>query len=429
MRKRTSEVLVVGGGAAGCMAALWCAAQGTKVSILERNAKIGRKLYITGKGRCNLTNRSTVQECLANIPHNPRFLTSALTQFPPEAVMDYFEGLGVPLKTERGNRVFPQSDRAADVIDALLRALRKTGVELIQDRAEALILKSGAVAGVKGESGERYPAMAVILATGGVSYPATGSTGDGYRLAKQAGHTVQSPRGSLVPLEAEDCAPMQGLSLRNVELSVKNGAGKVLFREQGELLFTHFGLSGPLVLSASAHLRDFAGERYTAWIDLKPALDRETLDRRLVRELTQGANRDLSHVLETLEPKSLIPAVLARADLSGSEKGNAVTRAQRGRLLETLKGLAFPISGPRPVEEAIVTAGGVTVTEVSPKDMSSKLCKGLYFAGEILDVDAYTGGFNLQIAWATGRAAGLGAAAFRERALQDVGSPQGGDER
>jgi len=406
------DIIVVGAGAAGCMAALSAAAQGASVTLLERNQKIGRKLYITGKGRCNVTNHCTVQECLNNIPHNARFLISALTQFPPEAVMSYFERQDVPLKTERGNRVFPQSDRAADVIDALLHALRKAKVEIRQDRAEALLLENGTVTGLKGEFGEEYCCKAIILATGGVSYPATGSTGDGYRLAKQAGHTVQPPRGSLVPLVAEDCSEMQGLSLRNVELTVKNGKNKVLFREQGELLFTHFGLSGPLVLSASAHLREFDKERYTAYIDLKPALDEETLDRRLVREFTEGANRDLRHVLEALEPKSLIPLVLTRAGLDGAEKANSVTKPQRHKLLETLKALAFPIVGPRPVEEAIVTAGGVTVTEVSPKDMSSKICKGLYLAGELLDVDAYTGGFNLQIAWATGRAAGLGAAAY-----------------
>ncbi len=412
MRKRTSEIVVVGAGAAGCMAALAAASQGASVILLERNAKIGRKLYITGKGRCNVTNHSSVQDCLANIPHNPRFPISALTQFPPEEVMAFFEGLGVPLKVERGERVFPQSDRAADIIDALLSALRRARVAIVQDRAAALELSEGNVAGVTGESGECYLCKAVVLATGGVSYPGTGSTGDGYRLAQQAGHTIQPPRGSLVPLEAEDCGAMQGLSLRNVELNVKNGKGKSLFREQGELLFTHFGLSGPLVLSASAHLRAFGRESYTAYIDLKPALDQETLDRRLVRELGGAPNRDLRHVLETLEPRSIIPLLLERAGLTGEEKANAVTKAQRRRLLETLKGLAFPITGPRPVEEAIVTAGGVTVTEVSPKTMGSKLCNGLFLAGELLDVDAYTGGFNLQIAWATGRLAGLSAAAL-----------------
>lgn len=411
-RRTMCDVVVIGGGAAGCMAALTAADRGARVTLLERNAKLGRKLYITGKGRCNLTNASSAQECLSHIPRNARFLTSALTRFPPEEVMAFFEGLGVPLKVERGNRVFPRSDRSADVIDALLRALRKAGVDIVQERAAALLLEAGAVRGVKGESGRKYPCKAVVLATGGLSYPATGSTGDGYRMAKAAGHTLTTLRASLVPLEAEDCAPMQGLSLRNVELQIKKGESKVLFREQGELLFTHFGLSGPLVLSASAHMDDFEAEKYTAYIDLKPALDQETLDRRLVRELGEGANRALRHVLETLEPKSLIPLLLQRSELTGEERGCTVTKVQRRKLAEAIKALAIPIKGPRPIGEAIITAGGVNVREISPKDMSSKFCKGLYLAGEMLDADAYTGGFNLQIAWATGRAAGAGAAAY-----------------
>lgn len=406
------NIIVVGGGAAGCMAALAGAAEGASVTILERNEKIGRKLYITGKGRCNLTNAADVARCMANIPHNARFLTSALTRFAPADAMAFFEDLGVPLKVERGERVFPVSDRAADVIDALREALKRAGVPVIQDRVQALELRDGAVTAVKCESGRRYACKAVVLATGGVSYPATGSTGDGYALARQCGHTIEAPTGSLVPLEAEGCGEMQGLSLRNVTLRVRNGKGKTVYEEQGELLFTHFGLSGPLVLSASAHLRDYGHDSYTAYIDLKPALDRETLDKRLVRELTEGANKDLRHVLETLEPKGLISTVLDQAGLDGSLKGNAVTKPQRRALLDTLKALSFPITGPRPVEEAIVTAGGVKVSEVLPKDMSSKYVKGLYFAGELLDVDAYTGGFNLQIAWCTGRAAGQGAAFY-----------------
>ena len=255
-------------GAAGCMAALWAASEGARVTLLERNAKLGRKLYITGKGRCNLTNASDPQTCLANIPHNAKFLTGALTRFPADEVMRYFENLGVPLKTERGARVYPQSDNAADVIDALLHALRKAKVSIVEERAEALILEGGAVVGVKGERDRRYTAKAVVIATGGVSYPATGSTGDGYRLAKTAGHTVQPTVGSLVPLEAKGCAPMQGLSLRHVDLKVKSGK-KVLYQEQGELLFTHFGLSGPVVLSASAHLRNESFADCRAVIDLK----------------------------------------------------------------------------------------------------------------------------------------------------------------
>lgn len=408
----STDVIVIGGGAAGCMAALTAAARGVSVTLLERNSKIGRKLYITGKGRCNVTNLCSVQECLANIPHNARFLTGAITRFPPEDAVSFFEGLGVALKTERGNRVFPRSDQAADIIDALLRALRKSRVDIVEERAEELVLENGAVIGVKGESGRVYSCKALVLATGGVSYPGTGSTGDGHRMARSAGHTLQPLHGSLVPLVAEGCGELQGLSLRNVSLKIKNTKKKVIYQEQGELLFTHFGLSGPLVLSASAHMRDFDSDSYTAYIDLKPALDEETLDRRLVRELTEGANKDLRHVLEKLEPRSLIPVLLKKADVPGDVKANTVTKAQRRRLLETMKALTFPIDGPRPVEEAIVTAGGVTVKEVSPTDMSSKCTRGLFLAGELLDVDAYTGGFNLQIAWATGRAAGLGAADF-----------------
>lgn len=394
------------------MAAITAAELGATVTLLEKNQKIGRKLYITGKGRCNLTNQSSVQECILNIPHNGRFLTSALTRFPPEEVMAFFEGLGVPLKTERGNRIFPQSDRAADVVDALFLNLRRKKVEILHEEAEALTAEDGRITGIKGKGGRSYNCKAVILACGGVSYPATGSTGDGYKMANALGHTLESPRGSLVPLEAEGCKEMQGLSLRNVGLKVLTENGKVIFQEQGELLFTHFGLSGPLILSASAHMRNFDKERYIISLDLKPALDEETLDRRLVREMGEGANKALKHILETLEPKALIPLILERAGLRSDEKGNAVTRPQRRALLEVLKALVFPITGPRPVEEAIVTAGGIPVSEISPKDMSSKICKGLYLAGEMLDVDGYTGGFNLQIAWSTGRAAGIGAAGY-----------------
>lgn len=414
-----SDIIVIGGGAAGCMAALAAAGQGASVTLLERNPKIGRKLYITGKGRCNVTNSCTVREVLNNIPHNGRFLTSALTRFPPDQVMACFEELGVKLKTERGNRVFPASDRAADIIDALLRGLRRAGITLLQERATQLVLKEGRVTGVRCESGQHIGCKAVIIATGGVSYPGTGSTGDGYELARQAGHSIQTPRGSLVPLVAENCERMQGLSLRNVSLKVKNAKKKVVFQEQGELLFTHFGMSGPLVLSASAHLRDFEHDSYVASIDLKPALDEETLDRRLVRELTEGANRNMDHILEKLEPRSLIPLLLERSGIRAEEKANGLTRQQRRRLLETIKNLTFPVLGVRPVEEAIVTAGGVTVKEISPKNLSSKLVSGLFFAGEVLDVDAYTGGFNLQIAWATGRAAGQGAADFCGEVMRD----------
>ena len=405
------ELIVVGGGAAGMMAAISAAETGAAVRLLERNPKVGRKLYITGKGRCNVTNDCPVLEVLQNVPRNSRFLTSAVTRFPPESVKAFFEGLGVPLKTERGNRVFPQSDRAADVIDALLLALRRAGVAIVQDRALSLRTQAGAVTGVRGEHGD-FPCRAAVVATGGVSYPLTGSTGDGYDLARAAGHTVVPPAPSLVPLAAEGnlCRRLQGLSLRNVAIKVKDGKNKVVFAEQGELLFTHFGLSGPLILSASAHMRDFAAGRYHVLIDLKPALDEQTLDRRLVREFSEQANKNFSHVLERLAPRSLIPVLVELSGIPAGEKANGITKAQRRRLLEVFKGLRIDVAGPRPVEEAIVTSGGVKVSEVNPATMASKLCSGLYFAGEVLDVDAYTGGFNLQIAWSTGRAAGVAAA-------------------
>lgn len=400
-------MIVIGAGAAGMLAALTAARMGCAVTLLERNQKVGRKLYITGKGRCNLTNDCSPQEVLANIPRNGRFLTSAVTRFPPARVKDFFTGLGVPLKTERGGRVFPVSDKAADVVDALFFALRRAGVDLVQDRALEVLTHEGVVCGVKGEGGN-YAGAAVVLATGGVSYPLTGSTGDGYAMAAALGHTILPPKPSLIPLlvSGEECPSMQGLSLRNVAIKVRNRKKKTIFQEQGEMLFTHFGLSGPLILSASAHMRDYDGDRYIISVDLKPALDEPTLDARLVRELTSQPNRAFHHVLEALAPRLLIPVLAARAEIPPNLPANAVTRQQRRRLLEVFKDLTFSVAGPRPVEDAIVTSGGVKVSEVDPKTMESKLVQGLYFAGELLDVDAYTGGFNLQIAWCTGHAAG-----------------------
>ena len=404
------QVVVIGGGAAGCMAALAAAERGAPVTLLERNPKLGRKLYITGKGRCNVTNDCSPREVLEHVPRNGRFLTSAVTRFPPEAVKAFFEGQGVPLKTERGNRVFPQSDRAADIIDALLRALRRAGVTIVQDRVLSLRREGEALLGVDGERGF-YPCGAAVIAPGGAPYPLTGSTGDGYALAQALGHTVVPPRPSLVPLVAEQafCARMQGLSLRNVAVKVKNGKGKMVYAEQGELLFTHFGLSGPLILTASAHMRDFDNDHYRVLLDLKPALDEQPLDQRLLRDLGENANRDFRHVLEGLVPRLMVPVLAELAGIPLEEKAHSVTKAQRRRLLEALKCIPIDIAGPRPVEEAIITAGGVKTGEVDPSTMASKKAPGVYFAGEVLDVDAYTGGFNLQIAWSTGRAAGLAA--------------------
>lgn len=406
-----ADLVIVGAGPAGMMAALEARKLGASVTLLERNPKVGRKLYITGKGRCNLTNACPVRDFLPNVLRNPKFLHSALAALSPQDVMDYFQDLGVPLKVERGGRVFPVSDRASDVVDALYQALRRSRVNLVQNRAVALELSQGQVAGVRGEAGS-YPCAAAILATGGLSYPATGSTGDGYALARSAGHTVTPLQGSLVPLEAEGCGAMQGLSLKNVILTVKNSKNKTVYSQLGELLFTHFGLSGPLVLSASAHLRDFDRERYTAHIDLKSALTPEQLEARLLRDLPSWANRDMGNYALTLVPRLMVPAVLERAQIPPHLKVNSLTKAARSRLVALLKDFSIPITGARPIAEAIVTSGGVSVREVEPKTMASKMCKGLYLVGELLDVDAYTGGFSLQIAWSTGFVAGRAAAEY-----------------
>lgn len=407
-----NKVVVAGAGASGMMAAVTAARAGESVLLLEPNEKVGRKLYITGKGRCNLTNNCAQQELTANIPRNGKFLYSAFHSFNTGDTMAFFEGLGVKLKTERGNRVFPASDRAADIVDALFFELRRRGVELRRDRVTGFTVRDGAVTGIRTEkSGEINDCKVLILATGGASYPLTGSTGDGYRLARSAGHRIVPIRGSLVPLESDDpcCAKLQGLSLRNVELQVKDAEGKSVFREQGELLFTHFGLSGPLVLSASAHL-DFSKSAYAAHIDWKPALDEGRLDARLLRDFGERANQDWANALGALLPRSAVPVFVERTGVPADTKVHEIRKEQRRKLLETLKDFTVPLTGPRPVEEAIVTSGGVAVDEVNPKTMESKKCKGLYFAGELLDVDGYTGGFNLQIAWSTGHAAGLAAA-------------------
>ncbi len=404
-----TDIVVVGGGAAGMMAAVTAARMGALVTLVERNRKVGRKLYITGKGRCNVTNHCSPEEVRAAVSRNGKFLYSALEHTPPAWVEEFFETLGVPLKVERGNRVFPVSDKSADIIDALFFELKRLKVPVIQGRVVRIHTQA-----VELESGDRLSCKAVILATGGLSYPATGSTGDGHRLARELGHTVIDIKPSLAPLESPDpfCGKMQGLALKNVTLTVKNQKKKTVFQEQGELLFTHFGLSGPLVLSASAHMRDFDKEKYTCAIDLKPALDEATLDARLVRELTAGANKDMDNLMGALAPRLLVPVLLERADIPGNKKAHDLTKGERRRLLELFKSFTVAVSGPRPIEEAIITSGGVKTSEVDPKTMMSKKVPGLFFAGELLDVDACTGGFNLQIAWATGRAAGEGAAAF-----------------
>lgn len=396
--------IVIGGGPAGMFAAITAAHRGKKVLLLERNDRLGKKLLITGKGRCNVTNDCDANEILQNIPRNGRFLFSAMAACPPERVKRFFEGSGCPLKTERGNRVFPVSDRSVSILDALQKELRRSGVTVRTGRVTDILAIDGNVTGVV-VGQEEFNADWVILATGGLSYPTTGSTGDGYELARRMGHTVTPTEGSLVPLEAgADCTEMQGLSLRNVSVKLLSGKGKVLFTDFGELLFTHFGVSGPTVLSASAHLK---GEGCRLIIDLKPALDDAKLNDRILRDLQMYKNRSMENALTDLLPRSMIPVVLRRLHIDPALQANSLNKQQRRALVELLKAFPVEISGKRPVAEAIITSGGVKVGEIDPKTMESKLVPGLYFAGEIIDCDAYTGGFNLQIAWATAYAAGM----------------------
>ena len=403
------KVLVVGGGAAGMMAAGMAAKAGAKVVLFEKNDRLGKKLAITGKGRCNVANNCSCDDVLKNVPRNSRFLFSALNGFTPADVMQFFRSMGCELKVERGNRVFPVTDQSASVISALQRFLREQKVEIRQEKVRSLLVRNGKIAGVQTETGPCY-ARCVILCTGGCSYPLTGSTGDGYRMAKEVGHSIQEPRGSLVPLEEDGdwCARMQGLSLRNVTVKLVNQKNKTVFEDFGELLFTHFGLSGPTILSASAHMN--TKDLYRICIDLKPALDEKKLDQRFLRDFEQYQNRNIENALQDLYPRTLIPIMVERAEIAPETQANSVTKQQRRKLLELTKRFEVKIAGLRPVEEAIITSGGIKVKEVDPKTMESKLVPGLYFAGELLDVDAYTGGFNLQIAFSTGALAGRSAA-------------------
>ena len=399
--------IVIGGGPAGMMAAITAAQRGSRVLLLERNGRLGKKLLITGKGRCNVTNDCTAQEVLRNTPRNGRFLYSAMTAFPPEQTKAFFESRGCPLKTERGNRVFPVSDRAQSILSCLEKELHNNRVIVSAERVKRILTENGRVTGVDvGRS--QYRADWVILATGGVSYPTTGSTGDGFTMAQALGHTVVPPEGNLVPLECvgSDCPDMQGLSLRNVGVRLLNNRGKVLYQDFGELLFTHFGVSGPTVLSASCHLK---GEGCRLVLDLKPALEDVKLDDRILRDLDTYRNRSMENALTDLLPRSMIPVVLRRLEISPDLQANALTKQKRRELVSLLKNFSLDISGKRPVAEAIITSGGIKVSEIDPKTMESKLISGLYFAGEVIDCDAYTGGFNLQIAWATGYAAGKSA--------------------
>ncbi len=422
MRNQTvakmSKVIVIGAGASGCMAAGAAAENGAEVLWLERNDKIARKVMITGKGRCNVTNNvGDVQEFIANIPGNGRFLYGAFSNFNNRDVMDLFEDYGVPLKVERGNRVFPISDKAVDIVDALNRYITDMEVQRKTERVVSLLVENDTVKGVITDMGNEYFADSVIIATGGLSYPRTGSTGDGYKFAKSVGHTVTELRPSLSALVCREglCSECMGLSLKNVAITVfDTKKKKEIYDDFGEMLFTHFGVSGPMILSASAHMRDMEKERYEIYIDLKPALSHEKLDERILRDFADNSNKSISNVLALLLPKSLILPVLRVSHIKPSEKINQITKEMRKSLVDTVKGLKLTVMDFNNIEEAIVTSGGVKISEINPKTMESKLCKRLYFAGEVIDCDGYTGGFNLQIAFSTGHLAGLSASNINE---------------
>lgn len=402
-----TDTIIVGAGAAGCTAAVFAARYGKSVLLFEPNEKIGRKLRITGKGRCNVTNNSPVEEHMKNIPVNNRFMYSAFSMFSAEDTMNFFEELGVPLKTERGNRVFPVSDKAEDIVGSLENELKKLDVKIIHKRVESLIIENGAVCGVKAQ-GREYRSNSVLIACGGKSYPLTGSTGDGYRLVESAGHTVTELKPSLVPIVSEDkfCAELMGLSLRNITLKLYDGE-KVIYSELGEMLFTHFGVSGPLVLSASSHIRNMQKNRFKFVIDLKPALSSEQLDARIQRDFAENLNRDFINGIRKLLPAKLIPVIVRLSGISPERKINSITKDERRKFGELIKNFPVRVSGFRPIDEAIITSGGISVREINPKTMESKLVKNLFFAGEVIDVDAYTGGFNLQIAFSTAYSAAL----------------------
>ena len=407
-----NKVIIIGGGAAGLFAAISATENGADVTIFEKNDRCGKKLRITGKGRCNVTNDCSNEEFLQSVPSNPRFLYSALSALSTQDVKDFFESEGVPLKTERGKRVFPVSDKAEDIVRALVSACRDRGVKIEQEKVLSLLIEENKIKGVKTDAGERL-ADAVIICTGGRSYTRTGSDGDGYAFAKAAGHTVTPLLPSLVPIVCRGklCPSLQGLSLKNVSLSIiDKNTKKEVYSDFGEMMFTHFGITGPMVLSASAHLPDISSERYEAYVNLKPALDEKTLDARILSDFSKYSNKDLINALDDLLPKKLIPIVISLSGINERKKINSITKEERKALVDVIRGLRLTLIGFRPLEEAIITKGGVSVKEIDPKTMASKKCRGLYFAGEVIDVDAYTGGFNLQIAFSTGKLAGQSAA-------------------
>ncbi len=403
------QVIVIGGGPAGMMAAGTAAKRGLHVKLIEQNKILGKKLLITGKGRCNVTNAcDDPEELIRNVPTNGSFLYSAFYGFTNQQTMDFFEALGVPLKVERGNRVFPVSNKSEDIAKALRKFLIESNVEIIQDRVDDILAENGKILGVLTEKRGKLFADSVILATGGLSYQKTGSTGDGYAFAENLGHEITEIRPSLVPLQVAEnwILDVQGLTLKNIDITVFNQKGKKIYTDFGEMMFAHFGLTGPVILSASAHMQKMGQENYRILVDLKPALDREQLDRRILRDFEQNLNRDFCNSLGDLLPASLVSSVIALSGIDPRKKVNSVTKEERSRLVQLLKELEFHVTGFCPIEQAIITSGGINVREVNPSTMESKLVSGLFFAGEILDVDAYTGGFNLQIAFSTGHLAG-----------------------
>ena len=405
------KIVIIGGGPAGLMAAAAAASMGATVRIIEKNSYLGRKLGITGKGRCNITNSADILEFIPNIPVNGKFMHSAFYAFSNVDMIELLARYGVETKTERGGRVFPVTDKAKTVVDALKRYAKDMGVRAIQDEVVS-VTKTEAGFSLRLKEHGKLSCLKVIIATGGASYPQTGSTGDGYRFAKELGHTVVPPKPSLVPLTAKGSLPkkLMGLSLKNVSVCITEESGKKVYEDFGEMLFTHYGVSGPMILSASAHLRDFGQKKYTLSIDLKPALDEQTLDKRILRDFESNLNKDFLHSLDALLPQKMIPVIIENSGIDPRKKVRDIKKEERQKLVYAIKHLCLELTGTRPIAEAIITSGGVSVKEIHPKTMESKLVPGLYFAGEVIDVDAYTGGFNLQIAYSTGHLAGLSCA-------------------
>ena len=414
------KVAVIGGGAAGLVAAGEAAMYGAEVTLFEHNERLGKKLVITGKGRCNLTNLCDVNEFLSNVAVNPQFLYSALNYFTPHDTMRFFEELGVELKVERGRRVFPASDKSFDIVDALRKFVNINRVKILYEKVSDIIIENNKITGLRTEKRD-YLFDSVVICTGGVSYPSTGSTGDGYIFGRKAGHNIIPPKPSLVPLEIKErfCSDLMGLSLKNVLVSLyenkNNNSEKKIFYEMGEMIFTHFGISGPLVLSLSSHIRDTGGiseDKYIVKIDLKPALNEQQLDKRILSDFAENINKSYKNALNQLLPQKLIPVIVKLSEINPEAKVNEITKIERLRLVYSLKNFKLTVKKFRPIDEAIITSGGIDVKEIIPNRMESKLVKGLFFAGEVIDVDAYTGGYNLQIAFSTGKLAGKHSANF-----------------